>query len=152
MIRWVLDASALLELMVVEQPDPSLRDAFRFDRCVTPEVMDLDAADVLSRLVARGDLPAAEAVQVLRDVRAAPVQRFPHRPLLTRVWGYREHLPPYGAAYVALAGILGVPLLTSDLRPLEPAARSPRNQGVAGAPPSRSPGSRRPGCSRVTTR
>ena len=116
MIRWVLDASAMVDLPVVEQPLGTLREALRFDRCVTPAVMDLDAAALLSRLVSRGDLPDAEAVQILRDVRAAPVQRFPHGPLMTRAWDLRKRTGLHGAAYVALADVLGVPLLTSDPR------------------------------------
>lgn len=116
MIRWVIDASALVDALVVAQPKATLRAALRYERCVTPEVMDLDATALLSRLVAGGDLSEAEAVQVLRDVRAAPVQRFPHRLLLSRAWAYRTHPDPYGAAYLALADILGVPLLTSSPR------------------------------------
>lgn len=116
MIRWVIDASALVDLLVVERPRGALREAIRFDRCVTPAIMDLDAAAVLSRLVTGGDLPEAEAAQVLCDVRAAPVQRFPHGPLLSRAWRFRERVGVHHAAYLALAHILGVSLLTSDPR------------------------------------
>lgn len=114
MIRWVIDASALVDLLVVKQPLHTLRESLRFERCVTPEVMDLDAAALLARLVADDALPEAEAVQVLRDVRVAPVQRFPHRPLLSRAWRFRDQVGSYGAAYLALSDILGVPVLTSD--------------------------------------
>lgn len=116
MIRWVIDASALVDLMVVEKPRGTLREALRFDRCVTPAIMDLDAADLLSRLVTRGDVQEPEAAQVLRDIRAAPVQRFSHGSLLSRAWSLRGWAGAHAAAYLALADILGVPLLTSDSR------------------------------------
>jgi predicted nucleic acid-binding protein len=45
-----------------------------------------------------------------------PLRRAPHRPLLARCWDLREDLAPYDAAYVALAELLGVVLLTADTR------------------------------------
>jgi predicted nucleic acid-binding protein len=45
-----------------------------------------------------------------------PLQRAPHRPLLGRCWELRDNLTIYDAAYVALAEVLKVSLLTGDKR------------------------------------
>jgi predicted nucleic acid-binding protein len=45
-----------------------------------------------------------------------PLRRAPHRPLLARCWELRENLTVYDAAYVALAELLDLALLTADAR------------------------------------
>ena len=45
-----------------------------------------------------------------------PLQRAPHLPLLSRCWELRANLTCYDAAYVALAELLGVTLVTADGR------------------------------------
>jgi predicted nucleic acid-binding protein len=52
----------------------------------------------------------------LADPWALPLQRIAHRQLLTRCWELRQNLTPYDAAYVALAELLEVVLVTSDSR------------------------------------
>lgn len=41
-----------------------------------------------------------------------PISRASHRHLLARCWNMREDLTVYAAAYIALAELLQVPLLT----------------------------------------
>jgi predicted nucleic acid-binding protein len=45
-----------------------------------------------------------------------PLQRAPHRPLLARCWELRDNLTICDAAYVALAEVLKVSLLTGNKR------------------------------------
>jgi predicted nucleic acid-binding protein len=52
----------------------------------------------------------------LADFGELDVFRYPHDPLLTRVWQLRDSLTAYDASYVALAEALDAPLLTSDTR------------------------------------
>jgi predicted nucleic acid-binding protein len=44
------------------------------------------------------------------------IVRYPHRPLIDRVWELRANFTAYDAAYVALAELLDVPVLTCDAR------------------------------------
>ena len=44
------------------------------------------------------------------------IRRFSVRSLLGRCWELRHNVTPYDAAYVALAEVLGVTLLTADAR------------------------------------
>jgi predicted nucleic acid-binding protein len=56
------------------------------------------------------------AMLAMSDLRALPLRRTPHRPLLARCWELRDNLTIYDAAYVALAEALEVLLLTGDSR------------------------------------
>lgn len=116
MIDYVVDTSALVDLFAVSDTPTELRRAVLTGRCAAPELIDIEAANVLRKLIHRGRLSDAEGGDALRDVRDAPVVRISHRPLLDRVWELRQNITPYDASYVALAEILGVPLLTSDAR------------------------------------
>lgn len=44
------------------------------------------------------------------------MRRASHRPLLQRCWELRQTLTVYDAAYVALAEVLGIVLVTADGR------------------------------------
>jgi len=54
--------------------------------------------------------------QALDDLLDLPLTRYPHEPLLERIWALRNNLTAYDAAYVALAEALDAPLVTCDGR------------------------------------
>lgn len=86
------------------------------EQLLAPELLDLEVASVLRRLVAVDHLALARAEQALHDLIAMPVRRAPHAPLLERCWELRSNLTAYDAAYVALAEAFDTRLLTSDAR------------------------------------
>ncbi|HXH90203.1 MAG TPA: type II toxin-antitoxin system VapC family toxin, partial [Thermoanaerobaculia bacterium] len=45
-----------------------------------------------------------------------PINRYSHKPLLPRILALRENVTAYDGAYVALAEILDLPLVTRDGR------------------------------------
>jgi predicted nucleic acid-binding protein len=116
MIDYVVDASVLVGLFAVRSAPVELRQRVATSSCAAPELIDLEAANVLRKLVIRGELPDVESGDALRDVRDAPVLRVSHRHLIERVWELRQNITCYDASYVALAELLGRPLLTSDAR------------------------------------
>ncbi len=63
-----------------------------------------------------GDLDQRRADLALADLVALPVRRVPHRRLLGRCWQLRQNLTVYDASYVALAELLNLVLVTSDVR------------------------------------
>jgi predicted nucleic acid-binding protein len=63
-----------------------------------------------------GVIDGRRASLALADLATLPLQRAPHRPLLARCWELRGNLTIYDAAYVALAEVLKVSLLTGDKR------------------------------------
>lgn len=79
-----------------------------------PHLLGVEVAQVLRRLVRGGQLAAARAKQALKDLADMPLRRYPHAPLLTRMFALRDNVTAYDAAYLAFAEELAVPLLTRD--------------------------------------
>jgi predicted nucleic acid-binding protein len=101
----VIDASVLAPALSDDSDEGDhLRQRLRGQQLSAPELVDLEVQSVLRAAVALGDLASA------------PLHRAPHRPLLSRAWELRDNLTTYDAAYVALAEVLGVSLLTADSR------------------------------------
>jgi len=81
-----------------------------------PHLIDLEVAQALRRLVIAGGLGAARALEALDDFSDLPLIRYPHQLVLGRIWELRGQLTAYDGAYVALAELLGAPLVTRDER------------------------------------
>ncbi|OBI13377.1 twitching motility protein PilT [Mycobacterium sp. E2327] len=83
---------------------------------VAPELVDLEVVSVWRRHVAAKLMPARRAASALADLADLPLRRSSHQPLLDRIWELRHVVTPYDAAYIALAEVLGVVVLTADTR------------------------------------
>lgn len=116
MIQFVLDASALLEIVIGRSPSADLRRSTMTAQGAAPELIDVEAISSIRRLVRGGLLPLSEATAAVRDIGETPLSRTAHRPFLGRVWELRDSITAYDATYIALAERLGVPLLTCDAR------------------------------------
>ena len=112
----VVDASALLECLL--QTPIGLKVESRLfaprETLHAPHLLDLEVAQALRRLAAAGTLVPGRASEALEDFADFPVHRYPHTPLIPRVWELRGSLTAYDAAYVALAEALDAPLVTCD--------------------------------------
>jgi predicted nucleic acid-binding protein len=113
----VVDASVLAPALADDASDgDAARARLRGEALVAPELIDLEVASVLRRQLLAGDLDARRAELALTDLVDLPVRRVPHRRLLTRCWALRQNLTVYDAAYVALAELLDLVLVTADAR------------------------------------
>ena len=113
----VVDASVLAPALADDNSDgDAARSGLRGHALVAPELIDLEVASVWRRQVVAGQLEVRRADFAVADLLALPLQRIPHRQLVTRCWELRKNLTPYDAAYVALAELLGVVLVTGDKR------------------------------------
>ena len=112
----VVDASAIVDVLAPRAPDPVLRERVLTGSLHAPYLIDIELTNALRRLVARRLLSADRAADARDDYAALRITRYPHRPLLDRVWELRDSLTPYEAAYVALAELIGAPLVTCDVR------------------------------------
>ncbi len=81
-----------------------------------PHLLDVEAAQVIRRYAANGDIEGARGRAALVDLANFPLRRYPHDFLLQRVWDLRNNLTACDAVYVALAEVLDAPLLTRDQR------------------------------------
>ena len=113
----VVDASVLAPALADDNSDgDAARSGLRGQALVAPELIDLEVASVWRRQVVAGQLEVRRADFAVADLLALPLQRIPHRQLITRCWELRQNLTPYDAAYVALAELLDVVLVTGDKR------------------------------------
>lgn len=111
----VIDTSALVEFLVGRDPvADKIREVSVGQRWAAPHVIDLECASTLRGLVRGRKLSPDEGQRALTLLQRMSLERFEHELLLSRVWELRENMWPYDAAYVALAELLGVELLTLD--------------------------------------
>lgn len=92
------------------------RARMRGERLAAPHLLDLEVLSAWRRMVAAGRLDERRAALARQDLTALPVRRVEHRRLLEHCWQLRHTLTTYDAAYVALAALLDVPLVTADRR------------------------------------
>jgi predicted nucleic acid-binding protein len=114
----VLDASVLVCILLDDPPHRAnaLWLRIRGEQLRVPHLVDLEITQAFRRLVGGGALSVQRAEAALADLIDLPLIRFPHYPLLQRIWSLRPNVTPYDASYVALAELLDVPLLTLDAR------------------------------------
>ena len=111
----VADASVLVVALADDGVDgDAARARLRGEELAAPELLDLEVTSVLRKQRSAGMLDDRRALLALTDLRALPIHRAPHLPLLSRCWELRDNLTIYDAAYVALAEGLDAPLITAD--------------------------------------
>ena len=83
---------------------------------VAPALIDVEVCSALRGLERSGEIPPSTAEGGVTMLAGMRIERFPHEPLLRRMWELRHNVTPYDATYVAVAERLDVPLVTFDNR------------------------------------
>lgn len=113
----VVDASVIVTGLADDGADGDrVRARLRGEHLAAPHLIDVEVASAWRRLVAAGNLPERRALMALDDLRSLRLQRVSHSELIARCWELRDNVTIYDAAYVALAELLDVTLLTADRR------------------------------------
>ena len=113
----VLDASVVVELLLATQVADSLAARILAEApWHAPAVLDLEVANAIRRLCTIHETSNERGSRAIGDLGTLPVRRYPHTPLLDRIWQLRPNLTAYDAAYIALAEALDCELLTADGR------------------------------------
>jgi predicted nucleic acid-binding protein len=114
----VVDASALLEALLRTPAAQAVEGRLFAPRETlhAPHLLDVEVAQVIRRYAVNGEIDSERGLFALTDLADLPLRRYPHDFLLPRIWDLRNNLTAYDATYVALAEVLGAPLLTRDRR------------------------------------
>ncbi len=114
----VLDASGAVEVLLNTASGKRLNARLLDEMQVihVPYLIDLEITQALRRFVLRGMLAPRSGEMALRRWRNFDVERYPHEPLLDRVWELRANVTAYDAIYLALAEALSTVFVTRDRR------------------------------------
>lgn len=116
----VVDTSAILAVLAGRPRIRALAERLASDQDLqAPHLIDVELIHALRRLVIRGELSEDRAEDCRTDLADLTIIRYPHHPLVDRMWELRHNLTAYDAAFVALSEALAVPLVTCDSRLVE---------------------------------
>lgn len=121
----VIDASVLVAALVDSGQEGRWAEAtLAQGQLAGPELILVEASNILRRLERGGEISRIEATGAHRDLVRLDLKLFPFAPFAERIWALRGNLTSYDAWYVALAETLDAPLVTLDRRLSR--ARGPR--------------------------
>lgn len=122
MRQYILDTSAVIRLFVPDGPLPeglesAVECAWRGDALLlAPELLLVEAAQVLHKKELRGFLSTKEVDSILTAILALPVEWVGHRELVEAAvcWSRKRTITAYDALYLALSVKRDGDLLTAD--------------------------------------
>lgn len=113
----VVDASVIATALADDGRDgDKARHRLRGELLHAPDLIDLEVTSVLRGRLSGGHLDARRAALALEDLRSLPLRRVAALELIGRCWELRDNLTVYDAAYIALAEMLNLTLLTGDAK------------------------------------
>lgn len=112
----VIDASAMVDLLVEGTRTAAVESHLANATLLAPDLVGLEVLSALGRLQRAGLLAPHDAEVARRAWQRTSVRRLPLPMVEERVWQLRNQVRISDAYYVACAEVLGVALLTCDAR------------------------------------
>lgn len=112
----VLDASAAVDLLLRIGACSRIEERLLRpgETLHVPYLFDIEVLQTLRRRALKHELTLERSREALDDYAALDVTRYPHLPLIDRIWALRQNLTACDAAYVVLAEALAAPVVTAD--------------------------------------
>lgn len=112
----VVDASALVEVLLQTTRAPAVERCMAGHELVAPDALDVEVLHALRGIERGGRATAPHVTRAVCLLGESPIDRIAVAGLHPEVWALRHALSTYDAAYVAVAQRLGCALLTLDRR------------------------------------
>jgi predicted nucleic acid-binding protein len=113
----VCDASAVVAMLVDSGPDGQWATAaLSAGALAAPNLIGFEAANIIRRHELGGLISSDQSAQAHQDLLDLTIEQWPYELLAARAWQLRHNLSIYDASYVALAELVGSPLVTLDKR------------------------------------
>ncbi|MPY80622.1 MAG: VapC toxin family PIN domain ribonuclease [Actinophytocola sp.] len=117
MSEYVVDASAMVAALARKDAmGMAIRKIIADGQTHAPYLLDAEVGQALRGLERHRDITEDDALTGLQALRGLIDQRYDHNELLRQAWTLRHTITFYHGLYVALATLLGLPLLTGDIR------------------------------------
>lgn len=115
----VVDNSIIVYVLLEGRGSDLLRRRLSAPRTLhAPHVIDYEFANALRGLLLGGRITEADVDTARADFVDLPIRRYPGAVTAERTWALRHNFNACDAAYIALAELLGAPLLTGDKKRL----------------------------------
>jgi predicted nucleic acid-binding protein len=112
-----MDANAVVAMLIDgAELGSASRGLYAKHDLAAPDLLPYEVTSVLRKLCRLETVTERAAEQALRDMSLVRLSSVPYGDIARRIWELRDNLSTYDAAYVAVAELFDVPLLTFDER------------------------------------
>lgn len=113
----VVDNSIIIYILLEGKGNDLLRRRLSAPRTLhAPQLIDYEFGNAIRGLAIGGRISVSDAEAARADFADLPIRRYPGTVTAERSWALRHNFNAYDASYIALAELLGAPLLTGDAK------------------------------------